>query len=170
LIDCEDYKFVEFESAGTSIGGLDIPIIKVTNNDQDDVIPERPIIVIIGRQHTGETHSSFIIHGFTNHLLSRSLLSHKLRQTHEIWILPIVNPDGVVIGNYRSNLQGKDMNRHFFSDDDTENNKSRAHECEIIRSMLKEQFPEASNRFKLFLDIHAHSAATSIFMYCPMPE
>ena len=131
------YNFVKFESAGNSIGGLDIPILKVTNNDQE-VTLDRPIIVIIGRQHTGETHSSFIIHGFVNHLLSKNLLSHKLRQTHEIWILPIVNPDGVVIGNYRSNLQGKDMNRHFFADDDPDANRNRAHEVEVIRTMLKD--------------------------------
>lgn len=84
--------------------------------------------------------------------------------------MPIVNPDGVVIGNYRSNLQGKDMNRHFFADEDPEANKQRAHECEVIRSMLKENFPKEASRFKLFLDIHAHSAATSIFCYAPMPE
>ncbi len=31
----------------------------------------------------------------------------------------MINPDGVVTGNYWSNLQGKDMNRHFFADDDS---------------------------------------------------
>jgi murein tripeptide amidase MpaA len=46
------------------------------------------------------------------------MLAHKLREVFEFWILPIVNPDGVIIGNYRCNLQGKDMNRHWFSDDD----------------------------------------------------
>jgi len=116
-------------------------------------------LVLIARQHTGETHSSFILHGFFNKLLQKDLLSHKLRETYEIWILPIVNPDGVVIGNYRSNLQGKDMNRHFFADDDPEGNRNRAHEVELIRTMLRETFQASeTSRFKLFLDIHAHSA------------
>jgi murein tripeptide amidase MpaA len=53
-----------------------------------------------------------------NFLLSSDIVAFKLRQEFEFWILPIVNPDGVIIGNYRSNLQGKDMNRHFFADDD----------------------------------------------------
>jgi murein tripeptide amidase MpaA len=51
----------------------------------------------------------------------------------EIWIIPIVNPDGVVSGNYRNNLQGKDMNRHFYADDDPESYRNRSFEVEIIR-------------------------------------
>ena len=53
--------------------------------------------MIIGRQHSGETYSSFIIHGLINFLLSTET-------EFEWWILPMVNPDGVVIGNYRANL------------------------------------------------------------------
>jgi cytosolic carboxypeptidase protein 2/3 len=66
--------------------------------------PLKPVLVIIGRQHCGETHSSFIIHGFLNWLLSGEMLAHKLREVFEFWIMPIVNPDGVIIGNYRCNL------------------------------------------------------------------
>lgn len=156
-------------SAGLSLGGLDIPILKISNK-QDVDAPLRPVIVIIGRQHTGETHSSYIIHGFMNHLLSKKILCHKMRDTYEIWVLPCVNPDGVVMGNYRSNLQGKDMNRHFFSDDDPEAHRNRACEVELIRTMLKENFKNTGRKLAMFLDIHAHSAANSIFIYAPLPE
>ena len=59
---------------------------------------------MIGRQHPGETHSNFIIHGFINQLVSNKLLPNKFREMYETWVIPIVNPDGVVAGNYRSNL------------------------------------------------------------------
>jgi murein tripeptide amidase MpaA len=65
---------------------------------------EKPVIVIIGRQHCGETHSSFIIHGLLNFLISRNIVAHKLREVFEWWIMPVVNPDGIVAGNYRTNL------------------------------------------------------------------
>lgn len=75
----------------------------------------------------------------------------------ETWIIPMVNPDGVVLGNYRSNLQGKDMNRHFFADDDKEP-KTRCYEVEMIRERLKQKFGQNDkNKFRMFLDIHAHS-------------
>lgn len=49
------------------------------------------------------------------------------------------------------------MNRHFFADDDPEG-KIRLTEVELIRTYLKEKLPKGEDKFKLFLDIHAHSA------------
>jgi len=69
-----------------------------------------------------------------NYLVSKDLLTHKFREKYEIWIIPFVNPDGVVSGNYRSNLQGKDMNRNFFADDDKEGNQNRVFEVELLRN------------------------------------
>ena len=52
------------------------------------------------------------------------------------------------------------MNRCFFADDDPEA-KVRLTEVEHIRNFLKEnfskKFPEKRSKFKIFLDIHAHS-------------
>ena len=105
-----------------------------------------------------------------NFLLSRDVLSHKLRESLEFWILPIVNPDGVISGNYRCNTQGKDMNRCFFADDDPEA-KIRLTEVEHIRNFMEEnfskKFPEKRSKLKMFLDIHAHSGQRYIFIYAP---
>jgi murein tripeptide amidase MpaA len=90
---------------GTSLAGIDLPILKISNLcDDSDSYEEKPIIVIIGRQHSGETYSSFIIHGFINNLLKKDLLCNKFRDLYETWVIPMVNPDGVVTGNYRSTL------------------------------------------------------------------
>ena len=59
------------------------------------------------------------------------------------------------------------MNRHFFADDDPEGTKSRMHEVEVIRNLLKDTFKTNASRFRLFLDIHAHSAQSGIFIYSP---
>ena len=91
-----------------------------------------------------------------------------MRDVYDFWIAPIVNPDGVIAGNYRCNTQGKDMNRFFFADDDPEGLKMRLTEVELIRSYMKKQVPEGM--FKLFLDIHAHSAQNSIFCYAPVDD
>ncbi len=136
---------------GSSLGGINIPLLKISNNFCD----LKPIIVIIGRQHPGETHSSFIIHGFINHIMSTNPLANKFRDFFETWILPVVNPDGVVCGNYRSNLQGKDMNRCFYADGD-QLAKSRCYEVELLREKLKQTFK--ARKFKMFLDIHSHSS------------
>ena len=149
---------------GKSLGGVSIPLLKITNPQTEADIAIggspfkcKPVVVVIGRQHSGETHSSFIIHGMINFLLMRDVFAHKLRELFEWWVLPIVNPDGVITGNYRSNLQGKDMNRHFFSDepdDPDARNYGRCHEVELLRDYLKEN---VNGNLKMFLDIHAHS-------------
>ena len=126
--------------------------------------------MVIGRQHSGETHSSFIIHGFINFLLSRHPLAHKIRDYLEFWILPMVNPDGIINGNYRCNQQGKDMNRHFFAENDPEG-KIRLTEVELLQTFMEENFsnnePEKRQKLTMFLDIHAHSGNRDIFVYAP---
>ena len=62
------------------------------------------------------------------------------------------------------------MNRHFYADEDPEGYRNRAFEVEIIRQKLKEKFAGKRKDFKMFLDIHAHSCAHSIFIYAPQPE
>ena len=83
----------------------------------------------------------------------------------------MLNPDGVVVGNYRSDLQGKDPHRHYFADSDCENHQNRALEVENLRYFLNQKFTIAErDRLKMFLDIHGHSADNGIFIYGPLPE
>ncbi len=63
--------------------------------------------------HPGETHSSWLIHGLIRYLLSDNYKAQDLRKRVVFKIVPILNPDGVIAGNYRANLAGCDMNRNF---------------------------------------------------------
>lgn len=38
-----------------------------------------------------------------------------LRNTFTFYIIPMINPDGVLFGNYRCNLYGTDLNRIWIS-------------------------------------------------------
>ena len=169
VAETSPFNFIRFSSIGKSNGGIDMPLVKITNQDKKKNL-YKPTVVILGRQHSGETHSSFIIHGLINFLLSRDVLAHKLREHLEFWILPMVNPDGIISGNYRCNTQGKDMNRCFFADDDPEA-KTRLTEVEHIRTFMEDNFskkqPEKRAKLKMFLDIHAHSGQRDIFIYAP---
>ena len=167
--DKSNYNFVKYTNIGQSNAGLDIDLLKISNKDKKKNC-RKPTIVVMGRQHSGETHSSFIIHGLINYLLSKDHLAYKLRETFEFWIIPMINPDGVIVGNYRCNTQGKDMNRCFFADNDPEA-KIRLTEVELFRAYIEENFskkdPEKLANLKMFLDIHAHSAQRDIFTYAP---
>jgi murein tripeptide amidase MpaA len=146
------------------LGGLDIPIVKVVNKISIDN-KRRPVIVIVGRQHPGITYSSFVIHGIINYLLSDEIISDKLRADYEIWVVPMLNPDGVVLGNYKNNLQGRDINRRYYADFDEQSLNNRAFESEILRNYLKKQFPQnEKDRFLMFFDIQIECHETSIYL------
>lgn len=76
--------------------------------------PQRKkIILISGRIHPGEPHSSFIIEGLIRFLVSEDPVSTILRKNFSFYIIPMLNPDGVVAGNFRTSFSGKDLNRQF---------------------------------------------------------
>jgi murein tripeptide amidase MpaA len=52
-----------------------------------------------------------MVEGFINFLCDNSAESESLRNSIVFKVVPMVNPDGVVIGNYRTSLSGKDLNR-----------------------------------------------------------
>lgn len=65
------------------------------------------------RQHPGETPGSFVCEGFIDYILSDEKEAQFLRRNYEIVFLPMLNPDGVIVGNYRTNLCGLDLNRRW---------------------------------------------------------
>ena len=49
--------------------------------------------------------------GFVNWLSSNLEQATELRKRFVFKIVPMMNPDGVIVGNYRAGLAGKDLNR-----------------------------------------------------------
>ena len=41
------------------------------------------------------------------------LISQDLRKHYIFKIIPMLNPDGVIVGNYRCSLAGRDLNRNY---------------------------------------------------------
>ena len=49
--------------------------------------------------------------GFIEYILGEDLEARNLRNTYVFKIIPMLNPDGVIVGNYRCSLSGLDLNR-----------------------------------------------------------
>jgi murein tripeptide amidase MpaA len=52
-----------------------------------------------------------MMHGFLDFICSNNPQAVYLRKKIIFKIIPMLNPDGVVAGNYRTGLSGKDFNR-----------------------------------------------------------
>jgi cytosolic carboxypeptidase protein 2/3 len=74
---------------------------------------ERHGVVIIGRQHPGETMGSWVMQGVIEFLLSDDPMAVYLRKQIVFKIIPMMNPDGVIHGHYRTSLSGSDLNRRW---------------------------------------------------------
>lgn len=94
---------------GRSLSGVDIPVLHITNHDQI-AVPKKNIF-IIGRTHPGESNGSHVLNGFINFICSSIDQAVQLRDKINFIIVPMANPDGVIMGNSRSSCSGKDLNR-----------------------------------------------------------
>ena len=73
----------------------------------------KPVIILSARIHPGESNSSFMMHGFINFLTSECEEAVKLRKSFVFKLVPMLNPDGVIHGNYRCSIAGTDLNRRY---------------------------------------------------------
>lgn len=63
--------------------------------------------------HPGESNSSYLVHGVIKYLLSEAPEAQELREKFIFKVIPMLNPDGVIYGNYRSSILGVDLNRRW---------------------------------------------------------
>ncbi|XP_018646620.1 Mername-AA217 hypothetical peptidase (M14 family) [Schistosoma mansoni] len=97
-----------------------VPLITITqipdSSDESININQRPYIILTCRVHPGESNSSWIIKGLIEQLLSNDdRKMNELRKMFIFKIIPMLNPDGVIVGNHRCSMSGKDLNRHWIN-------------------------------------------------------
>jgi hypothetical protein len=74
----------------------------------------------------------------------------------------MVNTDGVVFGNYRTGILGKDLNRSFRGVD-----LSMYPVVKSIINLAREINRSYGDRFIGFYDFHGHSQKKNVFSYGP---
>ncbi|CAD8132407.1 unnamed protein product [Paramecium octaurelia] len=120
---------------------LNNPIIRIKKGKA------KKYIVILARQHPCETSGSFI---------AEELIKIINSQKYRYIIYPMVNPDGVFLGNSRCNKNGIDLNRRWI-------NPSLQEEPEIY--YIKQSLAKYQSRIKFMIDLHGHSTKQNYFIY-----
>jgi len=116
-------------------------------------------IVVMARVHPGESPASFIMEGFLEFITSEDCnVAKYLRDQVTFKVIPMLNPDGVALGNYRCSLMGFDLNRHWR--DTNPWAQPGLHAVKAFLIGLEKEHP-----VDFCFDIHAHSLATGAFMY-----
>ena len=88
-----------------------MPVWAITISREAKNVKKKPTIVITSRVHAGETPASVVFQGIFNFLVSDRKEAKFLRRFYTFILVPCLNPDGVVCGNYRNSVSGVDLNR-----------------------------------------------------------
>ncbi|KAL3668215.1 hypothetical protein V7S43_007076 [Phytophthora oleae] len=145
-----------------TIAGNNCDLLTITDFSQDDendpIARRRTAIVITARVHPGESNSSFVMHGILEFLTGNSLEARFLRHHFVFKVVPMLNPDGVIHGNYRCSLAGTDLNRRWL------NPSSELHPTIFAtKNMLLAVCK--TRPVSLYCDLHGHSRKKNIFLY-----
>ncbi|GMH79211.1 hypothetical protein TL16_g08069 [Triparma laevis f. inornata] len=116
----------------------------------------KKIVFISSRVHPGETPAQFVWDGILNLLLSDDCRAVQLRSQYVFKMVPMLNPDGVARGHYRTDSRGCNLNR--FYDEPT-------HEAHPSIYAIKQYLTSQKLHLQLYLDLHAHASKRGCFIY-----
>ncbi|CAH8529968.1 unnamed protein product [Heterobilharzia americana] len=123
-----------------------------------DQSSKKRCVVITARVHPGETQGSWMMKGLMDFLISEDPDAQILRSNFVFKLVPMLNPDGVIVGNYRCSLSGCDLNRKYTSD------LKRFfptiwHTKQMIIDVMKQY------EVVVYCDLHGHSRKQQVFIY-----
>ncbi|XP_072001235.1 cytosolic carboxypeptidase 3 isoform X2 [Engystomops pustulosus] len=141
-----------------SLAGNMVYVLTITNPSPTTKKKKKKAVILTARVHPGETNSSWMMKGFLDYILSTSTQAQLLRDCFIFKVVPMLNPDGVIVGNYRCSLTGRDLNRNYKS-----RLKDSFPSIWFTRNMIRRVMEE--REILLYCDLHGHSRKQNVFMY-----
>jgi hypothetical protein len=181
-------RFVRFDKLCTSNLGLLVPVLTITSRvncenynlvwEEEKALEDKENIFInsinkvkkhifIGaRVHPSETCGSFMAKGIIDFLISDNSSAVTLRSNYIFKIVPMINPDGVVAGNFRCSISGNDLNRKYLNAD-MHLHPTIFHIKELFKRIINKWNDKTSEPFELAIDLHGHNKKKCAFMFAP---
>lgn len=154
-----------------SLAGNSCPVVTITacpaSKAWKDLhqLRNRPYIVLTGRVHPGESNASWVMKGTLEFLCSNDLVAQSLREAFVFKVIPMLNPDGVINGTNRCDLNREDLNRQWCKPDPMLSPT-------IYHTKGFLYYLNSIGRTPLvFCDYHGHSRKKNVFLYgCSIKE
>jgi len=165
--DSKKWCHVEKQVLCKSLAGNDVFLLTITDQTASELeLRQRKGVILSARVHPGETNSSWMMQGAIEFLVSEHPIADSIRKSCIIKVVPMLNPDGVIVGNYRCSLARADLNR-VYKRPVKELFPSVWHTKHMAESFLQEKGPKA---IIAYVDLHGHSRKNNVFTYgCHLP-
>jgi murein tripeptide amidase MpaA len=97
-----------------TLAGNKCDVLTITSRQNPENMSKRKGVILTARVHPGESVGSWMMKGALDFLVDPdSAEAEYLRQNFVFKVVPMLNPDGVINGNYRCSLAGCDLNRRW---------------------------------------------------------
>lgn len=131
---------LQVSEIGKSTGGRPIKLLTIGNPTG------KKAILVISRQHPPEVTGYFAMQSFVETLSADSELANRFRKDWTIYVVPLMNPDGVDGGFWRHNVGGIDLNRDWADFNQPETS--------AVRDFLNQR-AQAGSKFYFGIDFHS---------------
>ena len=156
-----DYLYYKQEIVSQSVGGLDLYQITLTKRKGPNCVSyhRKKCMYISARMHAAETHGSLIMKYILQMLVTKAENYDSILSNYIVKLVPLVNPDGVTMGNSRASLVGLDLNRRW-----AEPNASIHPEIYFLKLQMQQQADSAQG-IAIYCDLHGHNRKENCFFY-----
>ncbi len=134
-------SFARYEDIGRSSEGRPLRMLQIGNRDS------KKMMVVISRQHPPEVTGYFAMQSFVETIAGKSALSKRFRRDWTVYVLPLMNPDGVDEGHWRHNAGGIDLNRDWTIFNQPEG--------KAVSDFLTSRERETGGKFYFGIDFHS---------------
>lgn len=171
-------SFIKYYTIGASVQNRELFAVKITDNPE--VEESEPEVRLLSLHHGNELSSSEFSLYFLKYLIAKYKSNDpavvELINTTEIWIDPMVNPDGMEksSGPTRYNSHGYDVNRNYESPDGDHDDIGGPYpfsepEIQAIRSFSLPTGNTINNNFNLSLTYHSGEVCFNyVWNYTPV--
>jgi hypothetical protein len=129
--------------AGKSKLGREIKFFEIC----EGINKNKDLVVLLSRQHPPEVTGQFALTAFVEGILTPSVVQTSFLKKYNVLVLPILNPDGVALGQWRHNAGGIDLNRDWALYNQPE--------TKVVSDFIKDYAKTTNNRVVLGLDFHS---------------
>jgi len=100
--------FVTYKEIGKSTENRPMMLMQIKEK-----VETKKALMIISRQHPPEVTGYLAMKSFIETIVGESDLAQKFRKRFDVFVAPLMNPDGVNNGHWRHNMGGIDLNRDW---------------------------------------------------------